>query len=117
MRIEQLDHALGLGKRANEGNHDLDICQAHVVSHVAKRLALHRKTVSKIGGQIACGPAVTDHRILFVWFIAVTTEQAGVLIGLEVRHPYDHRVRRECAGDRGDSLTHSTYEEIARCWV
>jgi hypothetical protein len=50
-------------------------------------------------------------------FIAVTAEQAGVLIGLEVRHPHDYRVRGKRGRDGGNSLRHPTYEEITRCLV
>ena len=46
--------------------------------------------------------------------VAITAEEAGVLVGLEVRHSYDHRMRRERRRDRRDALYDPPYKEITR---
>ena len=56
----------------------------------------------------------SDHGILFVRLVAITAEQAGVLVGLEVRHAHYHRMRRECRRNGRNPLYHPPYEEITR---
>jgi hypothetical protein len=46
------------------------------------------------------------------WLVAITAEQAGVLVGLEVRHAYDHRMRRKRRRKCRYSLSHPADEEV-----
>ena len=45
---KQVDHAAGLVDRPDEGNHDLDVGQPHLVADVAQGLALHGEALGEV---------------------------------------------------------------------
>ena len=95
----------------------LHVGRAHDIAYVAKRLAFHRETVCEIFREIPGGLGSRSSRILFfVRLVAVTAEQAGVLVGLEVRHTHDHRMRREGGCDGSNSLATRRTKKSRSVW-
>lgn len=61
---------------------------------------------------VAAGPAPPEHRVLLVGLEPPPADEPGVLVGLEVAHPYDHRVRPAGGGDTGDAVG-QPFDEVA----
>jgi hypothetical protein len=49
-----------------------------------------------------------------VRLVELAAEEVGVLVGLEVAHPHDHRLGRERRGDHRDALGDPLHEEVPR---
>ena len=104
----------GLVDGADERDHDLEIGEAHPVANMTESLALHLEAGTEAGGGVSRGAAPAEHRVLFVGFEEVAAEKAGVLIGLEVAHADDDRLRRERGSDRRDTLRDALDEVVPR---
>ena len=67
-----------------------------------QRLGLHREAVGELLGEVPRRAAVADHRVLLVGLEQLAADEVGVLVGLEVAHPHDHRLaaRRPRRGSR-----------------
>lgn len=56
---------------------------------------------------VARRSAEPEHRVLLVGLEVGAAQEAGVLVGLEVRHPDDDRLGPEGSGDGADPLRQS----------
>ncbi len=107
----QVDDVTGLLHRAHKRDHDLYVLQAHVVSDFADCRTFHLEAWPETVGDIACGAAETQHRVLFVRLVFVAPDQVGVFIGLEVRHAHDNRFGCKRCGDRRYAFGQPVNEE------
>ena len=92
---EQVDDGGGFAEGADERDHDLDVGEPHLVAHELQRFALHVEARAEVLRDVAGCAAVSDHRILLVRLVRLAADEIRVLVGLEVRQPHDHRLRRE----------------------
>ena len=103
-RGEELGHLPRLGQRAHERYHDLDIVEPHILAHPSQCLALELEAGPERLRDIARSAPEADHRILFLRLIDLSANEAGVFIGLEIRHANDDRLGMEGCGDGCDAL-------------
>ena len=75
-------------------------------------MALQRETFFVGGVRVARRPAETDHRIVLSGFEVASTQEARVLVRLEVRHANDDRPRPERRGDGANPLGQALDEEV-----
>ena len=98
-----------------EGSIEHDVGQTHLFAHPLHRAALQGEALRVGGVRVARGAAEAEHRVRFsVGSKPAAAEQAGVLVGLEVRHPHDHRLGIEGGGDRADPFREALHEEVGR---
>ena len=104
-------HLVRLRDAADEREHQHDVGQAHVLADPPHRPALQREALGVRRVGVARRAAEPEHRVLLVRLEVAPAEQAGVLVGLEVGHPHDHRARVEGGGDGADALGEPLHEE------
>jgi hypothetical protein len=75
-------------------------------------LAFEREALFVRRVRVARRPAKADHRVVLEGFEVGPTQQAGVLVRLEVRHPYDDGLGPERRGDRADPFGEPFDEEL-----
>ena len=67
------------------------------------RAAFEREALAVARRVVARGAAEADHRVLFLRLELGAADEAGVLVGLEVAHADDDRLRIEGGGDLGEA--------------
>ena len=106
------DHLLGFGDAAAERHHDLQIDQTHFIADPGECLAFECEAGGVGRVRVARGAAKAEHRVVLFRLEPGAADQAGILIGLEVRQPDDDRLGKECRGDRADALGELFDEKI-----
>jgi len=84
---------------AAEGDHDDQVYKPHLLPDPLHRPALEAKPLPVALIVVAGGAAEPEHRVCFLWLEVGPAEKACILVGLEVAHPDDDRVRVERRGD------------------
>mmetsp|Transcript_30253 Transcript_30253/g.66545 ORF Transcript_30253/g.66545 Transcript_30253/m.66545 type:complete len:360 (+) Transcript_30253:41-1120(+) len=79
--IDILSHIQG----SHKWDHDLDVGQAHLSAHLLDCVKLHGEALLKEGIRVAAATTEANHWVLLVRLVLVSTNEALVLIGLEVR--------------------------------
>jgi hypothetical protein len=69
---------------------------------------------SRSAASVARRAAEADHRVVFLRLVGGAGEEVGVLVGLEVAHAHDDRVRREGRRDGADALGEARDVELPR---
>mmetsp|Transcript_6288 Transcript_6288/g.14487 ORF Transcript_6288/g.14487 Transcript_6288/m.14487 type:complete len:510 (-) Transcript_6288:1331-2860(-) len=87
--LQNLVDFLGHVQGADEGNHDLNVLQAHLASNHLHCFQLHGEALLEERVGVPTAAAEANHGVLLVRLILLTTNEALVLVGLEVRKPHD----------------------------
>lgn len=95
---------IGVIQGAHEGQHHLDVGQAHVLTHPPHRPALELEGAPEHWVGVAPGTTEAQHGVFLLRLVVPTADQVGVFVRLEVRHAHDHRLRPEGGGDGGDAF-------------
>ena len=104
MAGQQLDDARAFLDGAHEGDHQLDVGQAHVLAHALHGLAFHLEAVGEGVRHVArCAPEA-QHGVLFLGLIARAADELAVFVALEVGQAHDDRLGPEGSGDGGHTL-------------
>ena len=111
---QQFDHLARFCQRPHEGHHDLDVFQPHAVAHTAQRAAFEFETGLELLIDIPRRAPEPQHWVFLPRLVPVPANQVGVLVGLEVRQPHDHRFRREGGGDGADPFAEFLHVERDR---
>mmetsp|Transcript_38878 Transcript_38878/g.89771 ORF Transcript_38878/g.89771 Transcript_38878/m.89771 type:complete len:360 (+) Transcript_38878:25-1104(+) len=83
--LENLVDVLGHIQGSHKRDHDLDVGQAHLSAHLLDCIKLHGEALLKEGIRVAAATTEANHWVLLVRLVLVSTNEALVLIGLEVR--------------------------------
>src|SRR4029450_684209 len=94
-----LEHTTGLVRSATEGNHHHNIGEAHFLPQAADCAAFQGKSISILWRVVARGSPEAEHRIFLLRLKLGAADQIGILIGLEIAHSHDHRLRIERGGN------------------
>ncbi len=97
-----LKNPVGFAESAAKRDHDHDIGEAHLLPKTPDRAAFQGEAIPILFRVIARGAPEPEHRIVFLWLKLGTADEIGVLIGLEVAHPDDRRLRIERSRDAGE---------------
>ena len=114
---EQGHGLAGLVQGAHEGDHQLDVGEAHLVAHLAQGPAFELEARAEGVRDVARGPAEPEHGVRFAGLVALAADEVGVLVGLEVREPDDHGLGVERGGDRRHAFHELFHEERFRAPV
>ena len=114
---QQFHHRRRLAHGPHEGHHDFDIGQAHLLAHIAQRFAFHLEARLEGIRHVTRRAAEAQHRVLFMRLVALTANEVGVFVGLEIRQTHDHRLRREGRSDGRNTFNQALHEIFARARI
>ena len=114
---EQIDDARRFVEVAHEGNHDLDVGQPELVTHLLHRRHFHLEAITEGVGNVTRGAAETEHRVLFFGLVDFPAQQLAIFVRLEVRHAHDDGLGVEGCGNGGHAFDQLLDEELLRCCV
>ena len=104
-------HRLRLLHPADEGDHEDDVREAHVLADPLHGLALEGEAFDVGRVCVAGRPAPADHRVALDGLEGGAAEETRVLVGLEVAHAHDNGLGPERRGDGADPLGEPLDEE------
>ena len=87
-----------------EGNHDPHIGESHLLAHPAQRRTFQREALGIGRMGVAGGTAKSQHGIFFLGLEVGTSQELGILVGLEIRQPDDHGLGIKGCCDRANPL-------------
>ena len=107
-----LDDPAPLFDTPAERHHDAEVGKPHDLADPAQGRAFQREARSVGRMRIARRAPEAEHRIGFFRLECAATDQARILVRLEVRKTNDHRLRIEGGSDRADPLRELLHKEI-----
>jgi hypothetical protein len=84
MRSQGREHLSRFLQPAHEGHHDLEVRQAHLLTHAQQRLAFQREGLTVGRVHVARRTPQAQHRVLLGRLEVAAAGQRGVLAALEV---------------------------------
>mmetsp|Transcript_5226 Transcript_5226/g.12433 ORF Transcript_5226/g.12433 Transcript_5226/m.12433 type:complete len:481 (+) Transcript_5226:192-1634(+) len=115
--LQDLVDIFGHVQGAHERDHDLHILQAHLTAHNLHGLQLHGEALLEEGVSVPPAATEANHGILLIRLVLLSSDQALVLVGLEVGQAHNDALGVHGGSQGGHTLSNLVDVELLRAAV